>query len=166
MSAVKLALLLTMYTQFAGAQPAELPQVQAPPVAQVVTASWYGNGVWHGDTTANGEDFDPQEFTCAHRTLPFDTVVLLVNRSNGRRVWCRVNDRGPYIARLPDGSQALKLSRGDPGVWSRDIDLSIATARALGTIDSGLGRLEMRYWPETAGSGGLPLSAKLYAFKL
>lgn len=46
--------------------------------------------------TASGERFDPEAFTAAHRTLPFGTLVRVVNRRNGRAVSVRVNDRGPF----------------------------------------------------------------------
>jgi rare lipoprotein A len=62
--------------------------------------------------TASGEIMDPGNMTAAHRTLPFGTRVTVVNRSNGRSVVVRINDRGPFV-------------RG------RVIDLSPAAGRAL-----------------------------------
>jgi rare lipoprotein A len=77
-----------------------------------VRASWYGPN-FHGNLTANGEIYDMDGLTAAHRTLPFGTVLAVTNPANGRSVEVRINDRGPFI----DG---------------RDLDLSRGAARALG----------------------------------
>ncbi|MFW5771513.1 MAG: septal ring lytic transglycosylase RlpA family protein [Spirochaetota bacterium] len=58
-------------------------------------ASWYGRE-FHGRLTASGERFDMKEFTAAHRSLPFGTVVLVENLDNGRKVKVKINDRGPF----------------------------------------------------------------------
>lgn len=84
-------------------------------------ASWYGPG-FHGRRTANGERYDMNELTAAHKTLPFGTQVLVRNPRNGKEVVVRINDRGPYVA-------------------GRVIDLSKAAARAVG-ID-GIGTVEL-----------------------
>ena len=77
-------------------------------------ASVYGNGDGYaGRKTASGERMDPRALTAAHKHLPFGTRVTVTNRSNGRSVAVRINDRGPFI-------------RG------RIIDLSPAGASALG----------------------------------
>ncbi|MCD4701681.1 MAG: septal ring lytic transglycosylase RlpA family protein, partial [Candidatus Aegiribacteria sp.] len=55
-------------------------------------ASYYGDG-FHGNLTANGETFDMNALTCAHLTLPFDTIIRVVNLDNDREVTVRVNDR-------------------------------------------------------------------------
>jgi rare lipoprotein A len=72
-------------------------------------ASWYGSGY----RTANGERFNPNGMTAAHRSLPFGTRVRVENHRTGRSVIVRINDRGPFV-------------RG------RIIDLSRGSARALG----------------------------------
>jgi rare lipoprotein A len=59
------------------------------------TASWYGPG-FHGKMTANGEIFDENEFTAAHRTLQLPSIIRVTNLSNGRTIILRVNDRGPF----------------------------------------------------------------------
>lgn len=59
-------------------------------------ASWYG-GKFIGRQTANGEIFDTNKLTAAHKTLPFNTVVEVKNNSNGKTVQVRINDRGPFI---------------------------------------------------------------------
>ncbi|NER20941.1 MAG: septal ring lytic transglycosylase RlpA family protein [Symploca sp. SIO1C2] len=81
-------------------------------------ASWYGPG-FHGRKSASGERFNQNALTAAHRTLPFGTNVLVTNLNNGRSVIVRINDRGPFI-------------RG------RVIDLSIAAARVIGMVNSGV----------------------------
>ncbi len=69
-------------------------------------ASWYG-GKFHGRTTANGERYDMNEMTAAHRSLPFGTQVRVTNERNGRSVVVRINDRGPFV-----GNRVIDLSRG------------------------------------------------------
>ena len=75
-------------------------------------ASWYGHP-YHGRRTASGERYDMHQLTAAHRTLPFETWVMVTRRDDGRSVEVRINDRGPFI-------------RG------RVIDLSFAAARRIG----------------------------------
>ncbi len=67
------------------------------------TASWYGSG----HRTANGERFNPNGLTAAHRSLPFGTMVRVTNEANGRTVVVRINDRGPFV-----GGRIIDLSRG------------------------------------------------------
>lgn len=69
-------------------------------------ASYYGKR-FHGRTTANGEKFNMNAMTAAHKTLPFGTKVKVTNRNNGKSVVVRINDRGPYI-----GGRVIDLSRG------------------------------------------------------
>ena len=83
-----------------------------PPPSQSGIASWYGPG-FHGRKTANGETFNMDALTAAHRWLPFGSLVRVQNMLNGRSVDVRINDRGPFIKQ-------------------RIIDLSRAAAKALG----------------------------------
>jgi rare lipoprotein A len=69
-------------------------------------ASFYGAD-FHGRTTANGERFDSQAMTFAHRTMPFGTKIKVTNQDNGRSVILRGNDRGPF-----HGSRIIDLSEG------------------------------------------------------
>jgi rare lipoprotein A len=69
--------------------------------------------------TANGEQYDPQQFTAAHPTLPFGTLLRVSDPCNEHSVTVVINDRGPFIA-------------------GRVLDLSLAAAKALGMIDRGL----------------------------
>jgi rare lipoprotein A len=88
------------------------------------TASFYGPG-FQGRETANGETFDMNDMTCAHRTLPFGTVLLVRNLDNGREATVRVNDRGPYVG-------------------GRIIDLSRAAAGEIGMLETGTAEVLLR----------------------
>lgn len=78
------------------------------------TASHYADK-FHGRLTANGEIFDMNGFTCAHKKLPFGTILKITNTENNRTTLVRVTDRGPYV--------------GD-----RIIDLSLGAAKWIGNI--------------------------------
>lgn len=92
-------------------------------VAQSGVASYYGPG-FHGRRTANGETFNMNAMTAAHRTLPFGTQLKVTNLSNGRTAIVRVNDRGPYA-------------------HGRIIDLSVAAAKQIGSTGSGTARVTL-----------------------
>jgi len=94
---------------------------------EVGTASWYGEK-FQGMTTASGEPYDMNRLTAAHRSLPLGTWVRLTNLSNQRTVIVRINDRGPWIR-------------------NREIDVSKATARALGFVGAGLTQVRMEVVP-------------------
>lgn len=87
-------------------------------------ASWYGPG-FHGRKTANGERFNMNELTAAHRSLPFGTKVRVTNQKNGKSVVVRINDRGPYAG-------------------GRVIDLSRSAAQALSMVGSGVAPVKMQ----------------------
>ncbi|SHG94006.1 septal ring lytic transglycosylase RlpA family protein [Ferrimonas marina] len=59
-------------------------------------ASFYADK-YQGRTTANGERFDQQAMTAAHKTLPFGTRVRVTNLNNGKQIVVRINDRGPFV---------------------------------------------------------------------
>lgn len=80
-------------------------------------ASWYGPD-FHGKLTANGERYNMNDYTAAHKTLPFNTMVRVDNVENGKSVVVRINDRGPYVA-------------------NRIIDLSRRAAQQIDMIGSG-----------------------------
>lgn len=69
-------------------------------------SSWYGPN-FHGKLTANGEIYDMNGITAAHRTLPFGTILLVENLDNGKTVQVRINDRGPYAK-----NRIIDLSKG------------------------------------------------------
>ncbi|MEA3522492.1 MAG: septal ring lytic transglycosylase RlpA family protein [Campylobacterota bacterium] len=74
-------------------------------------ASWYGPN-FHGKLTSNGETYDMHEMTAAHKTLPMNTIVRATNKTNGRAVIVRINDRGPFVeTRIIDLSKeaAIKI---------------------------------------------------------
>lgn len=72
---------------------------------QTGIASWYGPG-FHGKRTANGERYDQNALTAAHRTLPMPSMVRVTNLENGRSIKVRINDRGPFKnARIIDLSR-------------------------------------------------------------
>ena len=92
--------------------------VEAPAWTQTGKVSWYGPG-FHGRQTANGEIFDTNEMTMAHRSLAFGSRVRVTNLDNGRSIVVRVNDRGPYMG-------------------GRIADLSHAAASRLGFVEDGV----------------------------
>jgi len=104
-------------------------QVAAPPTTSTPAAvpkseleglaSYYAEP-YHGRKTASGEIFDTyQNLTAAHRTLPFNTMVRVTNKINGRTVDVRINDRGPFVN-------------------GRVIDLSVRAARLINLMGPGL----------------------------
>ena len=86
-------------------------------------ASWYGSQ-FHGRQAANGEIFNMEAMTAAHRTLPLGSMVRVVNLLNGKYVRVRINDRGPYVN-------------------GRILDLSRAAAAQLGMMDKGLSVIQL-----------------------
>ncbi|WP_293144153.1 septal ring lytic transglycosylase RlpA family protein [Moritella sp.] len=68
-------------------------------------ASWYGKR-FHGKLTASGETYNMRAYTAAHKTLPFGTVVRVINTANNKSVDVKINDRGPFVrGRVIDLSQ-------------------------------------------------------------
>ena len=61
-----------------------------------VTASYYAED-FHGKKTSNGERFNMNALTCAHKSLPFNTILKVTNLANGKSCEVRVNDRGPFV---------------------------------------------------------------------
>jgi rare lipoprotein A len=90
-------------------------------------ASYY-HDKYHGRQTANGEIFNTNEFTAAHRTLPFGSMVRVTLADGKRSVLVRINDRGPFIS-------------------GRVIDLSRAAARELGIEKAGLAQVKVEVIP-------------------
>jgi rare lipoprotein A len=89
-------------------------------VASQGLASFYTEGT----QTANGEKFDTNELTAAHRTLPFGTRLRVTSVATGRSVTVRVNDRGPFV----------------PG---RVVDVSYSAARTLGMLGGGIAKVRL-----------------------
>jgi rare lipoprotein A len=91
-------------------------------------ASWYGPG-FHGKRTANGEVYDENGLTAAHKTLPMPSLVRVTNLENGRSIQVRVNDRGPFEA-------------------GRIIDMTRRGAQLLGFINQGTARVRVDIMPD------------------
>ena len=100
------------------------------PYYEVGIASWYGPG-FDGNLTANGEVYDMNGISAAHKTLPFGTLVRVTDFETGRSIVVRINDRGPFIE-------------------GRIIDLSKGAAAKLGTIERGITQVGLRIlrWPD------------------
>lgn len=99
------------------------PLQSARDFVETGVASWYGPG-FHGKTTSNGERYNQNAMTAAHKLLPFGTRLRVVNLENGRTTEVRVNDRGPFVD-------------------SRIIDLSRAAAKDLGMLGKGTARVRI-----------------------
>lgn len=103
-----------------------------PNYDQTGYASWYGPN-FHGRPTANGERFDMNELSAAHKTLPMPSHVLVTNLDNGRSLRLRVNDRGPFAK-------------------GRILDVSRRAAQLLGFEKRGVARVRVQY---VKGDGSL-----------
>ncbi len=90
---------------------------------QIGRASWYGPD-FHGLKTANGEVYDMHQKSAAHKILPFNTYVKVINLSNNKYTIVRINDRGPFV-------------RG------RIIDLSYAAAKEIGLVGPGVAEVKI-----------------------
>jgi rare lipoprotein A len=102
---------------------AALRAPQAPGGSETGIASWYGHP-YHGRAAANGEIYDMEKMTAAHRTLPFGTWVRVTNLTNGKTVDVRIIDRGPFVE-------------------GRIIDLSHAAAGAIDLLGPGIARVRV-----------------------
>ena len=89
----------------------------------VGNATYYGNK-FHGRRTSDGSTYHRDSLTCAHRTLPFGTMIRVRNMANGREVVVKVTDRGPF-------------ARG------RIVDLSYAAAKKIDMLQAGVTRVEV-----------------------
>ena len=87
-------------------------------------ASWYGPG-FHANQTANGEIYDENDLTAAHKTLPMPSLVRVTNLENGRSLVVRINDRGPFVN-------------------NRVIDLSRRSAQLLGIEQKGTAKVRVQ----------------------
>jgi rare lipoprotein A len=121
-------------SQPSGANAANTPStLEAQPATAEATTGWIEEGIasWYGPRfqgrrTANGERFNTNELTAAHKSLPFGTRVRVKSLVDGKEVVVRINDRGPYIK-------------------GRIIDLSHAAAKAIGLL--GVKRVEIARLP-------------------
>jgi rare lipoprotein A len=106
---------------------------------QIGQASWYGQH-FQGRKTANGESYDMNGLTCAHRSLPLGSWIRVTNLKNRRSVFVRVNDRGP----VPE---------------NRIVDLSYGAAQAVGLASAGVGKVKL----ETLRPGDPEMARELIA---
>jgi rare lipoprotein A len=91
--------------------------------SQTGVASWYGRQ-FHGRKTANGETFDMNALTAAHRSLPLNCYIRVTNKNNGKSVVVKVNDRGPFHG-------------------NRVVDLSYGAAKQLGITNAGTAKVSI-----------------------
>ena len=103
----------------------------AGPYYETGIASWYGPG-FDGNLTANGEVYDMYGISAAHKTLPFGTIVRVVEIETGRSIVVRINDRGPFIE-------------------GRIIDLSKGAAEKLGIVEKGITGVGLRILQRPTG---------------
>lgn len=102
-------------------------------------ASYYGDA-FHGSKTANGEVYDRNQLTGAHKTLPFGTYVKVTRTDNGKSVVVKINDRGPYIK-------------------GRIIDVSKKAAERLGLVNDGIAPVSVEKVNRPAGEAPTPKPA-------
>jgi peptidoglycan lytic transglycosylase len=107
---------------------AEPSQPRSPPAPIYSGLASYYHAAFHGRRTASGETFNQNALTAAHRTLPFGTLVRVINLRNQRSVIVRVNDRGPVQQ-------------------SRLIDVTPKAARELGFLGHGTIRVKIEVLP-------------------
>jgi peptidoglycan lytic transglycosylase len=138
-----LALLLLLHFAGCAGGPRPIPPETPDTVPRVGfeergVASWYGPG-FDGRRTANGEIYDMEAMTAAHRTLVFGSLVEVHNLDNGRKTKVRINDRGPFI-------------------HGRIIDLSKAAAREIGMLGPGTAKVRIRVldWSNRAPQSPAP----------
>ena len=114
----------------------EFVATHRPILSEVGYATWY-TAPYKGRKAANGEVFDGNALTAAHRTLPMGSLIVVTNLKTGQSSAMRINDRGPFV--------------GD-----RMIDLTIASAKAVGLYQAGLARVQMDVYqtPKPINTGG------------
>lgn len=114
----------------------EYVATHAPILSETGTASWY-SAPYKGRKAANGEVFDDNALTAAHRTLPMGSLIVVTNLKTGQSSAMRISDRGPFVA-------------------DRMIDLTIASAKAVGVYRAGVAqvRLDVYQTPKPISTGG------------
>jgi rare lipoprotein A len=116
--AVCLLLLLPVF-----AEDAKVIKTEPGTIIETGIASWYTSDKAES-LTANGDIFNPDSLSAAHKSLKFGTVVRVMNLDNGKSVDVRINDRGPFVE-------------------GRIIDLSPAAAKQINMIDSGIAKVSL-----------------------
>jgi rare lipoprotein A (peptidoglycan hydrolase) len=101
----------------------EIESIKNHPKVQIGIASYYGKK-YHKKKTANGEIFNMNKVSAAHKTYPLGTVVRVTNLQNGRKLKVRINDRGPFVE-------------------GRILDLSFKAAKKLGFVSQGTTKVKI-----------------------
>jgi len=122
-------------------KPVRVPPAPIVGAVEVGIASWYGYP-YHGRRAANGEIYDMETLTAAHRTLPFNTWVEVTNLTNDKKVKVRITDRGPFVE-------------------ERIIDLSHAAAGQIDMVQAGIVKVRLEVISPPASS-----EAALYAVQV
>jgi len=114
----------------------EYVATHAPILSEEGYATWY-TAPYKGRRAANGQVFDDNALTAAHRTLPMGSLVVVTNLKTGQSSPMRISDRGPFVA-------------------GRMIDLTMASAKATGIYGAGLAmvRVDVYETPKPIDSGG------------
>lgn len=118
------------------------PLISAGGFREEGIASWYGKD-FHGKTTANGEKYNMNGMTAAHKLLPFNTKVRVTNKNNGKSIIVRINDRGPFVG-------------------NRVIDLTKTGAEKLGMIGPGTAPVLIENIGSVPGLKNGDISGKFY----
>ncbi len=124
------------------------PRVPAAPsvgAMETGVASWYGHP-YHGRRAANGEIYDMEKMTAAHRTLPFGTRVMVTNLTNEKSVEVKINDRGPFAG-------------------GRIIDLSRAAAERIAMIGPGTAKVRVMVLGYGPAAGETGYAVQVGAFR-
>jgi len=109
-------------------------------------ASWYGPG-FHGRKTANGETFNQNAMTAAHKRLPISSYVRVTRVSTGKSIVVRINDRGPFVG-------------------NRVIDLSYGAAKRLGIVNRGSDKVKIEPISKAAAAGERSTETQVKAKKM
>ncbi len=114
----------------------EFVATHVPILSEIGLASWY-TAPYKGRKAANGEVFDSNALTAAHRTLPMGSLIVVTNLKTGQSSAMRISDRGPFVA-------------------DRMIDLTIASAKAVGVYQAGVARVRLDVYqtPKPISTGG------------
>lgn len=101
------------------------PEVQQDSVRKTVLATYY-HRKFEGRRTSSGARYRAKNYTAAHRSLPFGTLVTVTNPSNGKAVVVKINDRGPFSKKLA-------------------IDISESAAKKIGIYRKGIAKVKLSY---------------------
>src|SRR5437870_498737 len=120
-----------LFSGCGGRKRVALPSTARIGSTETAVASWYGHP-YHGRRAANGEIYDMEKMTAAHRTLPFDTWVRVRNLANNKTVDVRITDRGPFVGgRIVDLSHAAALAIDLIGPGTAKVKLTVIAAKMV-----------------------------------